>query len=247
MKNLEGKTALVTGASRGIGRAICVRLAQEGANVVGVDIDLDVMDETAEKVRAEGVEFLAVQGNVVHLEEMKDAVSQAMDEFGSLDVMVNNAGITRDNLLIRMKEADWDAVIDINLKGVFNCIQAAARPMMKQRAGRIINIASVVGIIGNAGQANYSASKGGVIALTKTSARELAARGVAVNAVAPGFIETPMTEKLSDEAREASLEQIPFRRYGKAEDVAAVVSFLAGPDASYMTGQVLCVDGGMVM
>jgi 3-oxoacyl-[acyl-carrier protein] reductase len=247
MRNLEGKTALVTGASRGIGRAICVRLAREGANIVGVDIDLDLMDETAELVRAEEVDFLAVKGDVVEFDQMKDAVSQAVDEFGSIDVMVNNAGITRDNLLIRMGEQDWDAVIDINLKGVFNCVKAAARPMMKQREGRIINIASVVGIIGNAGQANYSASKGGVIALTKTSARELAARGVAVNAVAPGFIETPMTEELSEEAREASLEQIPFRRYGTPEDVAAVVSFLAGPDASYMTGQVLRVDGGMVM
>jgi 3-oxoacyl-[acyl-carrier protein] reductase len=247
MKNLAEKTALVTGASRGIGRAIAARLARDGANVVGVDIDLDLMDATAELVRAEQVGFLAVRANVVEPDQMKDAVGQAVDEFGSIDIMVNNAGITRDNLLIRMKEQDWDAVIDINLKGVFNCIKAAARPMMKQREGRIINIASVVGIIGNAGQANYSASKGGVIALTKTSARELAARGVAVNAVAPGFIETPMTEELSEEAREASLEQIPFRRYGTPEDVAAVVSFLAGPDASYMTGQVLCVDGGMVM
>jgi 3-oxoacyl-[acyl-carrier protein] reductase len=247
MSKLADKTALVTGASRGIGRAICKRLAEEGANVVGVDIDIELMDETADLVRAEGVDFLGIKGNVVELDQMKDAVSQAIDEFGSLDIMVNNAGITRDNLLIRMKEQDWDAVIDINLKGVFNCIQAAARPMMKQREGRIINIASVVGIIGNAGQANYSASKGGVIALTKTSARELAARGVAVNAVAPGFIETPMTEELSEEAREASLQQIPFRRYGTPEDVAAVVSFLAGPSASYMTGQVLRVDGGMVM
>jgi 3-oxoacyl-[acyl-carrier protein] reductase len=247
MNNLQEKTALVTGASRGIGRAICVRLARAGANIVGLDINLDVMDETAELVKAEGVEFLALEGNVVDMDQMKDAIGQAMDQFGSLDILVNNAGITRDNLLIRMGEEDWDSVIDINLKGVFNGIKAAARPMMKQRAGRIINIASVVGIVGNAGQANYSASKGGVIALTKTCARELAARGVTVNAVAPGFIETPMTEELSDEAREASLSGIPLGRYGKPEDVADAVCFLAGPDSSYMTGQVLCVDGGMVM
>lgn len=238
---------MVTGASRGIGRAICARLAHDGAKVVGLDINLDSMDETEALVKAVDADFMALEGNVVEFAQMQDAVTKAIDRFGSLDIMVNNAGITRDNLLIRMDEADWDSVIDINLKGVFNCIKAAARPMMKQRQGRMINIASVVGIIGNAGQANYSASKGGVIALTKTAARELARRGVAVNAVAPGFIETPMTRKLTDDAKAASLASIPFGRYGQPEDVAGAVAFLSGPDSAYMTGQVLTVDGGMVM
>jgi len=247
MRHLDGKAALVTGASRGIGRAICRRLAEAGADVAGLDIDPALMDETAALCGQEGAKFLALEADVRDFEQMREAVKKVVAEFGSLDVLVNNAGITRDNLLIRMEEADWDAVLDINLKGVFNGIKAAARPMMKQRSGTIVNIASVVGVIGNAGQANYSASKGGVIALTKTAARELAPRGVRVNAVAPGFIQTAMTDKLSEDARAHLIGQIPLGRLGRPQDVAAAVLFLVGPDSSYITGQVVRIDGGMVM
>ncbi len=205
------------------------------------------MAETAELVKAQGVEFLALEGNVTKVEDLQGAFAKAVEQFGSLDILVNNAGITRDGLLIRMDEADWNAVLSINLTGVFNGIKAAARQMMKQRGGRIINIASVVGIIGNAGQANYSASKAGVIGLTKTAAREFASRGVHVNAVAPGFIVTAMTDKLSDEAKEKLHAQIPLGRLGTPEDVADAVLFLAGPLSGYITGQVVKVDGGMVM
>jgi len=247
MRHLDGKAALVTGASRGIGRAICRRLAEAGADVAGLDIDLGLMDETAALCGEEGAKFLALEADVRDFRQVREAVKKVVAEFDSLDVLVNNAGITRDNLLIRMDEADWDAVLDINLKGVFNGIKAAARPMMKQRSGTIVNIASVVGVIGNAGQANYSASKGGVIALTKTAARELAPRGVRVNAVAPGFIQTAMTDKLSEDARAHLIGQIPLGRLGRPQDVAAAVLFLVGPDSSYITGQVVRIDGGMVM
>jgi 3-oxoacyl-[acyl-carrier protein] reductase len=247
MKPLEGKTALVTGASRGIGQAICAKLAGAGANVAGVDIEGASQEETASLVKSHGVEYLALVADVSSLGQVQQAVNQAHDEFGSVDVMVNNAGITRDNLLVRMSDEDWQAVLSVNLTGVFNGIKAVARKMTKQRSGRIINIASVVGMIGNAGQANYSASKAGVIALTKTAAREFARRSVTVNAVAPGFIRTTMTDRLSDEAREESLRQIPLGRYGEAEDVANAVLFLAGPQSGYVTGQVIRVDGGMVM
>ncbi len=247
MKPLEGKTAVVTGAARGIGRAICLKLAEAGANIVGLDIALDTMAETAEMVKAQGAEFLALEGNVTKVEDLQGAFAKAVDQFGSLDILVNNAGITRDGLLIRMDDADWNAVLSINLTGVFNGIKAASRQMMKQRSGRIINIASVVGIIGNAGQANYSASKAGVIGLTKTAAREFASRGIHVNAVAPGFIVTAMTDKLNDEAKEKLHAQIPLGRLGTPEDVADAVLFLAGPLSGYITGQVIKVDGGMVM
>jgi len=247
MKLLEGKTAVVTGASRGIGQTICVHLAAAGANIAGIDLALDTLKETEALVREQGVEFLALEANVSKFDQVKAAIDQVADAFESLDVMVNNAGITRDNLLVRMDDADWQAVLSVNLTGVFNGIKAVARIMTKQRSGRIVNIASVVGIIGNIGQANYSASKAGVIGLTKTAAREVGRRGVTVNAVAPGFIVTPMTDKLSDDAREASLRQIPLGHYGDPEDVASAVLFLAGPNAGYITGQVLCVDGGMAM
>ena len=247
MKVLEGKGALVTGASRGIGRAISVKLAEAGANVAGLDIDTGTLDETGRLCREAGVEFLGIESDVSQFDQMKEAVEQAVQAFGSLYVMVNNAGITRDNLIVRMNDADWDQVLSVNLKGVFNGTKAACRPMMKQHDGRIVNIASVVGIVGNAGQANYSASKAGVIGLTKTAARELARRNVNVNAVAPGFIETAMTDKLSEDARAQLISEIPLARLGRADDVAAAVLFLSGPAASYITGQVICVDGGMVM
>jgi len=247
MRVLEGKTALVTGASRGIGRAICLRLAEAGANVVGVDVVTDALEETGVIVREKGTQLLALQADVSQFAQVQEAVNQATQRFDTLDVLVNNAGITRDSLLVRMTDEDWSRVLAINLTGVFNGIKAAARPMSKQRSGRIISIASVVGITGNAGQANYSASKAGVIALTKTAARELASRNVNVNAVAPGFIVTPMTDKLTEEARQEMLKRIPLARFGQPEDVAAAVLFLAGPDAAYITGHVLIVDGGMAM
>jgi 3-oxoacyl-[acyl-carrier protein] reductase len=247
MKLLEGKTAVVTGAARGIGRAICVKLAQAGANLAGLDVALDTMNETAELAQAEGVQFVGMEANVTKVEELQDAFAKVVERFGTLDILVNNAGITRDGLLIRMEEKDWNAVLSINLGGVFNGIKAASRQMIRQRSGRIVNIASVVGIIGNKGQANYSASKAGVIGLTKTAAREFAAKGINVNAVAPGFIVTAMTDKLSDEARAALHAQIPLGRLGMPEDVANAVLFLSGPLSSYITGQVIKVDGGMVM
>jgi len=247
MKPLEGKAAVVTGASRGIGRAICLRLAEAGADVAGLDIVMDSLEETGRLVGQKGVRFKALQADVSQFDQFQAAVNAAAEAFGSVDVLVNNAGITRDNLLVRMTPEDWASVIAINLTGVFNGIKAAARVMSKQRSGRIINIASTVGITGNVGQANYSASKAGVIGLTKTAARELARRNVTVNAVAPGFIVTPMTDKLTEEARQASLSQIPLGRFGQPEDVAGVVFFLAGPDAAYLTGNVIPVDGGMVM
>ena len=243
MKTLEGKTALVTGAARGIGRAICVKLAAAGANIAGLDIDTSVLGETAALCEAAGVQFLALEADVAQFDQVKAAVAETVETLGSLDILVNNAGITRDNLMMRMSDADWDLVLSINLKGTFNGIKAASRPMGKQRSGRIVNIASVVGVIGNAGQANYSASKAGVIGLTKTAARELAKRGIGVNAVAPGFIETAMTDKLTQESRDALAAQIPFGRLGQPD----AVLFLSGSDAGYITGQVICVDGGMVM
>ena len=247
MYSLEDKAAMVTGASRGIGRAICLKLAEAGANVAGVDIDEDTLEETGEQVRETGAEFLPIQADVSNLDQMKDAVSSVTDGLGSLDVLVNNAGITRDGLLIRMKPDDWQSVLSINLTGVFNGLKAATRTMMRQRSGSIVNIASVVGIIGNAGQCNYSASKAGVIGLTKSAAREMAARNVRVNAVAPGYIVTRMTEELSDDAKVSLMEQIPLKRLGQPEDVARAVQFLACEASSYMTGQVIRVDGGMVM
>ncbi len=247
MKALEGKNAIVTGASRGIGRAICVKLAAAGANIAGIDVEQAPQEETASLVEQEGVRFLALTADVSKFDQVKEAVGQACEEFGTVEAMVNNAGITRDNLLVRMDEAEWQSVLSVNLTGVFNGIKAVARQMTKQREGRIINIASVVGIIGNIGQANYSASKGGVIALTKTAARELGRRNVLVNAVAPGFIVTPMTDKLSDDARDESLRRIPLGHYGEVDDVAEAVLFLAGPGSAYITGQVICVDGGMAM
>lgn len=245
---LEGKIALVTGASRGIGRAVALELARQGANVVVNYAGSEAKaNEVVEMIRSLGREAIAVQTDVARAEEVERLVKTALDQFGRLDILVNNAGITRDNLLMRMKEEEWDAVINTNLKGVFLCTKAVTRPMMKQRGGRIINIASVVGVIGNPGQANYVAAKAGVIGLTKTAARELASRNITVNAVAPGFITTDMTEALSEELKGEMLKQIPLARFGEPDDVARVVAFLASDAAGYMTGQTLHVDGGMVM
>ncbi|WJQ11701.1 3-oxoacyl-[acyl-carrier-protein] reductase [Geobacillus stearothermophilus] len=245
---LEGKIALVTGASRGIGRAVALELARQGANVVVNYAGSEAKaNEVVEMIRSLGREAIAVQADVARAEEVERLVKTALDQFGRLDILVNNAGITRDNLLMRMKEEEWDAVINTNLKGVFLCTKAVTRPMMKQRGGRIINIASVVGVIGNPGQANYVAAKAGVIGLTKTAARELASWNITVNAVAPGFITTDMTEALSEELKGEMLKQIPLARFGEPDDVARVVAFLASDAAGYMTGQTLHVDGGMVM
>ncbi|MGG3306412.1 3-oxoacyl-[acyl-carrier-protein] reductase [Paenibacillus sp. FSL W8-0187] len=245
---LKGQTALVTGASRGIGRSIALGLADLGANVaVNYAGSEAAATEVVEAIRAKGVSAIAVKSNVGRTEEADAMVKQVMETFGRIDILVNNAGITRDNLIMRMKEEEFDQVIETNLKGVFNCLKAVTRPMMKQRYGRIINISSVVGALGNPGQANYVAAKAGVIGLTKSAARELASRGITVNAVAPGFIDTDMTRELPEDMREGLLGGIPLARLGQPEEIAGVVAFLASSSASYMTGQVLHVDGGMYM
>ena len=238
---------MITGAARGIGAAIAERLAGEGCHAVISDIDLAGAEATADKIRSLGRRAVAVKSDVSVFEEAEALIKQALDEFGQIDVLVNNAGITRDNLVMRMTETEWDAVIRVNLKGTFNCIKAASRPMMKQRFGKIINIASVVGVMGNAGQANYAASKGGVIALTKSVAKEFGSRNIQVNAVAPGYIETEMTRGLPDAAKQSFISLIPLQRAGRPQDVADAVLFLASPLSDYVTGQVLHADGGMVM
>jgi 3-oxoacyl-[acyl-carrier protein] reductase len=243
----EGNVALITGGARGIGRAIAEELAAGGATLAIVDVLQDVAEATATEFRARGVTAVAFVANVANLADVERMFGEVLAHFGKVDILVNNAGITRDNLIMRMREEEWDAVIAVNLKGTFNCIKAASRPMLKARSGRIVNIASVVGVMGNAGQANYSASKAGVIGLTKTAAKELASRGITVNAVAPGYIRSEMTDKLTDAAREAFLTVIPLARAGTPEDVARAVGFLCSDAAAYITGQVLHVDGGMVM
>ncbi|MGE7913962.1 3-oxoacyl-[acyl-carrier-protein] reductase [Lysinibacillus xylanilyticus] len=248
MRKLEGKVAVVTGASRGIGRAIALKLADEGAKVVvNYSGSQAKAEEVVAMIQENGSEAIAVQGSVSKTEEVTALMDAAVKTFGSLDILVNNAGITRDNLLMRMKEDEWDDVLDTNLKGVFLCTKAVTRQMMKQRAGRIINISSIVGVAGNAGQANYVAAKAGVIGLTKTTAKELASRNILVNAIAPGFIETEMTDQLPDDIKQGMLTQIPLAKLGQPEDIAKAVVFLASDDANYMTGQTLHIDGGMVM
>jgi 3-oxoacyl-[acyl-carrier protein] reductase len=245
---LQEKVALVTGASRGIGRAIALELARQGAKVAVNYAGSEAKAyEVVEEIKKMGKEAVAIQADVSSAEAVERMVKTVLEQFGRIDILVNNAGITRDNLLMRMKEEEWDQVINTNLKGVFHCIKAVTRPMMKQRYGRIVNIASIVGVSGNPGQANYVAAKAGVIGLTKTAARELASRNITVNAVAPGFITTDMTGSLSDELKAEMLKQIPLARFGEPEDVAKVVAFLVSDAASYMTGQTLHVDGGMVM
>lgn len=247
-KLLTDKVAIVTGASRGIGRQIAMTLAQEGAYViVNYNGSKEAAEAVVETITAAGGQAETWQCSVADFAAVEEMIKSIYKKFGHIDVLVNNAGITKDNLLMAMKEADFDEVIDVNLKGAFNTMRHVARPMLKQRGGSIINISSVVGILGNAGQVNYAASKAGVIGMTKSMARELASRGVRVNAIAPGFVETAMTEKLPEEARKAGAAQVPLGRFAKPEEVAAAVCFLAGDDASYITGQVLCVDGGMAM
>ncbi|MCB7302507.1 3-oxoacyl-[acyl-carrier-protein] reductase [Bariatricus massiliensis] len=245
---LEGKIAVVTGASRGIGKAIAKKLAAQGASVV---INYNGSADKAEEVKAEiesaGGKAMVMQCNVADFAACEQFIKEIVDTFGRIDILVNNAGITRDGLMMRMSEEDFADVIDTNLKGTFHCIRFASRQMMKQRSGRIINMSSVVGVAGNAGQVNYSASKAGVIGMTKSAAKELASRGITVNAIAPGFIETDMTNALSDKVKEATLAQIPLARLGQGEDIAAAAAFLASDEAAYITGQVLHVDGGMCM
>lgn len=245
--NLSNKTAVITGAGRGIGQAIALKLAGAGANIAVIEIKEEFTHETVEAVRALGVKAEGYGGDVSNLEEMTGLMEKIQGDFGFLDILVNNAGITKDTLLIRMGEEEWDAVLRVNLKGAFNCTKAVARIMMKQRSGRIINMASIVGLIGNAGQANYSASKGGLIALTKTTAKELASRGITANAIAPGFIKTKMTEVLSDEVKAKMLELVALKQFGEPKDIANCALFLSSELSSYITGQVFVVDGGMVM
>jgi len=244
---LSDKVAIVTGASRGIGRAIALALASQGAKVVASARNGEALAELAEEIKAQGGDALAVVGDVALEDDANNLVKQAVEAYGQVDLFINNAGITRDGLLLRMKNDDWDAVLDTNLKGAFLCTRAVAKVMSKQRSGRIINISSVVGEMGNAGQANYCASKAGLLGLTKSVARELARRNVTVNAITPGFITTEMTEDMTEKAQEAMTEQIPLGRPGSAEDVANAVIFLASDQSAYITGQVLGVNGGMYM
>lgn len=245
---LEGKTAIVTGASRGIGRAVALKLAEEGAAVViNYNGSAGRAEEVKHEIEKKGGKAEVMQCNVSDFQACENFIKEVTAKFGRIDILVNNAGITRDGLLMRMSEDDFDAVIDTNLKGTFNCIRFASRQMMKQRSGRIINLSSVSGVLGNAGQANYCASKAGVIGLTKSAARELASRGITVNAIAPGFIHTEMTQVLPEKVKEASIAQIPLGTFGEPEDIAEAAAFLASEKARYITGQVLCVDGGMAM
>jgi len=244
---LEGKVALVTGGAQGIGKSIAMLLAKEGANIAVVDVNLEKAEETAKEIEGLGRKAVAMKVDVSSMEDAENMVSDTVDKLGSLDVLVNNAGITRDALLLRMKEEDWDSVLTVNLKGPFNCTKAAVKVMSKQRSGSIINIASIVGLMGNAGQANYSASKGGLISFSKTVAREVASRGVRCNAVAPGFIATAMTDVISDDVKKQLTDQIPMKTLGSADDVAESVLFLASDSSAYITGQVISVNGGMYM
>ena len=246
MKLLEGKTALITGAARGIGKAIAVKFAKEGANIAFSDLKRDEHMEATEKELSQlGVKAKGYASNAASFQDGEKLVEEVVNEFGGIDILVNNAGITRDNLLMRMQETDWDLVMTVNLKSVFNLTKAVQRVMMKQRHGSIINMSSVVGVNGNAGQSNYSASKAGMIGFTKSIAQELGSRSIRCNAIAPGFIETEMTHQLKEDVREAWIQTIPLRRSGKPEDVADVATFLASDLSSYVTGQVISVCGGM--
>lgn len=244
---LTGKVAMVTGAAQGIGKAVALLLARNGADIIVADINLEKAEETAKEIQVLGRKALAVKVDVGSFDDVIRVVQTVLEEFSQIDILVNNAGINRDKLILRMTEEDWDAVLTINLKGTFNCTKAVVRHMSKQRSGKIVNIASVVGEMGNAGQANYAASKAGVIGFTKTVAREFAQRGINVNAIAPGYIETPMTDVLAEKVKEELRRMIPMERLGKPEDVAEAVLFLVSEASSYITGQVLNVNGGIYM
>ncbi|MDR0820030.1 MAG: 3-oxoacyl-[acyl-carrier-protein] reductase [Endomicrobium sp.] len=245
---LQSKTTVITGSAQGIGRAIAEAFAAEGSRLVISDINIEPAQKTANEIKTKyGFDTMAVAGNVSKLEDCEALVKASIDKFSKIDILINNAGITRDNLVLRMSEVEWDSVIAVNLKGVFNCIKAVSKTMLKQRQGRIINISSVVGQMGNAGQINYSASKGGVIAITKTCAREFASRNILVNAIAPGFIRTAMTDKLTEGQRQMMVSTIPLVRLGEVSDIAKAALFLASDDSSYITGHVLSVNGGMYM
>ncbi|MBI5805174.1 3-oxoacyl-[acyl-carrier-protein] reductase [candidate division TA06 bacterium] len=244
---LENKNAIVTGSAQGIGKSIALALAKAGANIVVSDVNLEEADKTAREIEALGRKAIAVKCNVADAAEVTELVKKAQETFTALDILVNNAGVTRDNLMMRMEEKDWDLVLDVNLKGAFLLTKAVTRIMMKQRYGRIVNMSSVIGVMGNAGQSNYAASKGGLIAFTKSTAKEFASRNITCNAIAPGFIETAMTAKLTDEVKENYKKGIPLGRMGSVDDVANAVLFLVSEQAAYITGQVLHVDGGLVM
>ncbi len=246
--DFKGKTAIVTGAGRGIGKVIAMNLAKNGANIVINDIpSSEDADITARQINEEGGIATVYKCDVRRLEDVEKLVKYTVDKFSSIDILINNAGIARDKLILRMKEEDWDDVISVNLKGAFNCIKAVARTMIKQRSGSIVNVSSVIGVMGNIGQANYSASKAGLIGLTKSTAKELAARGITCNAIAPGFISSDMTSKLPDNIKEEYLKSIPLGRLGTPDDVANAISFLVSKNANYITGQVLHIDGGLIM
>ncbi|HCL57828.1 MAG TPA: beta-ketoacyl-ACP reductase [Spirochaetia bacterium] len=247
MLGLKDKVVIVTGSGRGIGKSVALKFAQMGAKIVISDINENDVNQSVADMKAQGVEAIGIKANVSVSADCEALLEKAKETFGKVDVLINNAGITRDNLIIRMTEDEWDAVIAVNLKGVFNCSKAAVKIMMKQKFGSIINIASVVGIMGNPGQANYSASKGGVIAFTKTLAKEYAGRNVRVNAIAPGFIDTAMTQAIPENEKKAMISMIPLKRLGLPDDIANAAAFLASDLATYITGQVLVVDGGMVM
>jgi len=246
MSQLKGSIALVTGGARGIGRATVLELASRSADVVVSDINLEGAEKTAKEAEAFGVKAMAVAGDVSNSEDVAEMVAKATEKFGKIDILVNNAGITKDNLLMRLTEQDWDLVLKVNLKGAYLCTKAVLRAMMKNRKGKIINVASVVGVMGNAGQSNYAASKAGLIGFTKSVAKEVGSRNIQANCIAPGYIETEMTDHLAEDVKEAFLNSIPLKRGGKPEDVAKVVAFLASSDSDYITGQVINIDGGML-
>ncbi len=244
---LKDKVAIVTGGARGIGKEIAAALAREGANICVCDVNEQALAETAGELEAGGAQAIGVKVDVTNFSQVEEMIQKVLDKFKKIDILINNAGITRDNLLLRMKEEEWDAVLGVNLKGTFNCTKAASKFMIKQRSGKIVNIASIIGIMGNAGQSNYAASKGGIISFTKSVAKELASRNINVNAIAPGFIKTEMTAKLSQELQDSMSKMIPLKRFGEPADVANLALFLVSENSSYITGHVIQVDGGMAM
>ena len=244
---VKDKVAVVTGGARGIGKEIALKLAKEGANICICDVNEEELEKTTKELESLGREAIGLKVDVTNFSAVEGMVQKVLDKFSKIDILINNAGITRDNLLLRMKEAEWDAVLNVNLKGTFNCTKAVSKVMIKQRSGRIVSIASIIGLIGNAGQSNYAASKGGIISFTKSVAKELASRNINVNAIAPGFIKTDMTAKLSEELQNSMLKLIPLNRFGDPGDVANITLFLVSELSNYVTGHVIQVDGGMVM